>query len=244
MPESTYHEGRIKMTRKIERVLLTLIQKEEDVERKKKYPTKWYRDEAAKELGLKGKNNPSLRTYQNEIKLIKEHVRGKGLLDKPWTILSIGNHPIPPEGLSVVLKVWANLLGLHNVSRRIQFQAIGPGFEKDKTDKIIKQLAGNHPLTIREALWISRIHCIIKQTPSESDNEYLFRLWDYSQELALQQRIFIIQKEYPKTLEDIIYFWHSDAKLYQALAKEEAEEMQEKAKGMTIEKRRFNRNAK
>ena len=49
---------------------------------------------------------PSLNSVQKVLATIRKKEKGPDPQDKPWSTATLDNYPIPPEALSIVLKVW------------------------------------------------------------------------------------------------------------------------------------------
>ena len=88
-----------------------------------------------------GSNYPALNTVSQELKQLrdKDSARPDELksLDEPWSFGSLAEYPIPPEAIPLVASIYEKCLMEGNNSERWN-------------------------LTIREALWIGRLHKIIE----------------------------------------------------------------------------------
>ncbi len=85
MSNFAYRVGRVRVSADIEKQLFALIVDEKDYQKKKKHPAKWYRNEVARVLKLEDKDNPSLRSYEERIRQIRQKL-SKTPLDTPWCI--------------------------------------------------------------------------------------------------------------------------------------------------------------
>ena len=98
-----------------------------------------------KEIGLDkifGHDYPSVSSVSKELTRIRNNDENRALglkdLDKPWSVLSLADFPLPPEALPFALKAWAQAL-----------------------------VSDKRPLTIRQANWIGRLyHIYSKDTDS------------------------------------------------------------------------------
>jgi len=97
MPRLSYREGRAKVTEEIKRTVSRLIDQENDWEKKKRHPSRWYRSETARILGLDENSNPSLRSYEELVRDVRNNARVQNSVDKPWNTASLGNEPIDTE---------------------------------------------------------------------------------------------------------------------------------------------------
>lgn len=95
MGQRDYRVGRIKVSREIEERIFSLMLQEKDTDKKKKQKAQWYRAEVATRLGLKENQNPSLRSYEDTIRDIRERLRVKDPLDSPWSIGASATYNIP-----------------------------------------------------------------------------------------------------------------------------------------------------
>jgi len=79
-------------------------------------------------------NWPGVDAIQKLIKNARDRkIRtGPDLKDRPWSLVSLNKYPVSPEALPFILKVWARSMEKHD------------------------------PLTINQALWISRIYTLFK----------------------------------------------------------------------------------
>jgi len=148
---------------------------------------------------------PGLSAVQ---KVITEIRKGEGErspeqreLDKPWSVLDIAKHPIPPEILPMVLKAWA------------------------------REVLKDDPLTIREVLWMARIYYIFRETKTKKKERHLFygglamyrgdemaALIDCAKELALHDILINILGEHPDKAKNMWAVWDDDVWLYTFLS--------------------------
>ena len=106
------------------------------------------RDEALPEHKRMPKNWPSEHAINRILPEIKREVERRKTEpnphDKPWTIQSIAKYPIPPESLPSVLETWF--------------------FVQDFKSALKSDAHGPSPLSIRQAQWVARLYCVIKDT--------------------------------------------------------------------------------
>lgn len=101
--------------------------------------------------------------------------------DRPWSILDIAKHSIPPETLPVVIKAWT------------------------------RGLLRDEPLTIREVLWMSRLYYVLEGKAAEINMSLDELLADTAHTLATHEMVHEITGEQPSTLEDMWMRWLDDA---------------------------------
>ena len=128
MPHLSYREGRTKVTEEIKRTASRLVDQEKDWGNKKKHPSRWYRSETARILGLDENDNPSLRSYEELVREIRNNARVQNPVDKPWNTALL-NSEMPDTDL---------IPWIINVQYHLK-----------------KYLA--KPLTIREVKWFTRL---------------------------------------------------------------------------------------
>jgi hypothetical protein len=102
---SHYREVRVKVTSNIEKELFKLLTKENDVDKKKKHPAKWYRDQVSKSLKLAETDNPSLRSYENFIHDLKKNIKVPNDLDNQWSIGSSIRYDIPADIIPKIIEL-------------------------------------------------------------------------------------------------------------------------------------------
>ena len=81
-------------------------------------------------------------------------------LDRLWNTASLVKYPIPPEALPTVLKVWVWMP--ENL---------------------------NFPLTIREALWVSRLYTVVKDVPLLTMRSQLHAIDERASEITGEPRL-------------------------------------------------------
>ncbi len=151
MEQPPYREGRAKVTDEIKRTVSQLIDQEKDWGNKKKHPSRWYRSETAKTLGLDENNNPSLRSYEELCRATRKNARVQNPVDKLWNTALLDNETLDSDVIPWVINAQYNLK---------------------------KYLS--RPLTIREVKWFSRLFGFrryIKPLPEMEGNpdlEFLF----------------------------------------------------------------------
>ena len=128
MPQLSYREGRVKVTEEVKRTISRLVDQENDWDTKKKHPSRWYRTETAIILGLDEESNPSLRSYEELVRDVRENARVQNPIDKPWNSAFLNKEP-----LDVELVPWIIAAQYH----------------------LKKYLS--KPLTIREVKWFARL---------------------------------------------------------------------------------------
>jgi len=128
MDQTSYREGRTKVTDEIKRTVSRLVDHEKDWENKKKHPSRWYRNETAKLMGLDETDNPSLRSYEELCRAIRKKVRVQNSVDKPWNTALLDNEALDSDIIPWVIKAQYN--------------------RKKYLSK---------PLTIREVKWFSKL---------------------------------------------------------------------------------------
>jgi hypothetical protein len=175
MNKRDYREGRVKVSDKIKGAIVELIIREKDIERKKKHPANWYRNEIAEALKLTDRDNPSLRSYESIIQPIRKSLQSKNPLEEPWSlgVLSKYKDDFPPEIIPVLIKV-----------RKLQMQ---------------NDWEGPRVLTIRQAQWIARLYHLIREISMRRhlDEEDLFMVWVITEVYAKREEMDeIIGKKY------------------------------------------------
>ncbi|MFC2060136.1 hypothetical protein ACFLTZ_03460 [Chloroflexota bacterium] len=128
MPQLSYREGRTKVTEEIKRTVSRLVDQEKDWENKKKHPSRWYRTETARILGLDENSNPSLRSYEELVREIRNNARVQNPVDKPWNTALLNSEMLDSDLIPWIINVQYHLK---------------------------KYLA--KPLTIREVKWFTRL---------------------------------------------------------------------------------------
>ena len=128
MPHLSYREGRTKVSEEIKRTASRLVDQEKDWENKKKHPSRWYRSETARILGLDENDNPSLRSYEELVREIRNNARVQNPVDKSWNTALLNSEMLDPDLIPWIINVQYHLN---------------------------KYLA--KPLTIREVKWFTRL---------------------------------------------------------------------------------------
>lgn len=128
MAHLSYREGRTKVSEEIKRTASRLVDQEKDWENKKKHPSRWYRSETARILGLDENDNPSLRSYEELVREIRNNARVQNPVDKSWNTALLNSEMLDPDLIPWIINVQYHLK---------------------------KYLA--KPLTIREVKWFTRI---------------------------------------------------------------------------------------
>ena len=128
MSRLSYREGRTKVTEEIKRTVSRLVDQEKDWENKKKHPSRWYRSETARILGLDENDNPSLRSYEELVREIRNNARVQNPVDKSWNTALLNSEMLDPDLIPWIINVQYHLK---------------------------KYLA--KPLTIREVKWFTRL---------------------------------------------------------------------------------------
>ena len=97
-----------------------------------------------------------------------------GPLEQPWSVMALPEYPIEAQALPIVLEIW-----------KMQLEAY---FEIRETEP-----DANPPvLSVRQALWISRLYCTVKcGTPTE-----LRHLRDTAYQFAVLERILTLRHGY------------------------------------------------
>jgi hypothetical protein len=109
METRLYREGRTKVTDEIKRTVSRLIDQEKDWDFKKKHPSRWYRAETARILGLDENTNPSLRSYEELCRAARKNARVQNPADKPWSTALLESEMLDPELIPWVINSQANL---------------------------------------------------------------------------------------------------------------------------------------
>jgi len=128
-----YRKNRVKVSNDIEQTIIELVTQEKDFEIKKKHPAKWYRGEVAKLLSITDNDNPSLRSYEEKLRVIRAGLKKRNLIDGVWCTGTSVKYSISHEVLPILIDI-----------------------QKIRSAPLLA-------LTIREALWISRLHPIIEK---------------------------------------------------------------------------------
>jgi hypothetical protein len=144
MERRGYREARAKVTDEIKRTVSRLVDQEKDWEFKKKHPSRWYRAETARILGLDEDTNPSLRSYEELCRATRKNARAQNPADKPWNTAMLETEMLDPELIPWVINAQSNL------------------------KKYLSK-----PLTIREVKWFARLFGFRThfKPPHEAEND-------------------------------------------------------------------------
>lgn len=151
MKRRVYREERTRVTDEIKRTVSRLIDQERDWEFKKKHPSRWYRAETARILGLDESANPSLRSYEELCRAARKNARVQNPTDKPWNTALLESEMLDPELIPWVINAQDNL------------------------KKYLSK-----PLTIREVKWFTRLFGFrshfkpIAEIEKDADLKFLF----------------------------------------------------------------------
>lgn len=151
MSPPTYREVRTKVTEEIKRTVSRLVDQDKDWESRKKHPSRWYRTEAARILGLDEDSNPSLRSYEELVRDVRKNARAENPVDKPWNTALLSSETIASDLIPWIVGVQYHL------------------------KKYLSK-----PLTIREVKWFTRLFGFreyIKPLPEMETNSDLRSLF-------------------------------------------------------------------
>jgi hypothetical protein len=100
--------------------------------------TDWRAKEVQHEVNaLLAKGHPGLNPDWPGLSAIQKELnrlrKSPNPQDKPWNMLTLSEYELPPEALPAVLHAWFHT-----------------------------RLNSSHPFTVREAKWVARLHCIMK----------------------------------------------------------------------------------
>lgn len=101
-----YREGRVRLTDEIKGTLIDLVEREGDFKKKKDHTAEWYRKETALALKLEEAQNPSLRSYEEALKYVRQLFRVKNPLDAPWAIGCCIKYGISPDVVIPFQRQW------------------------------------------------------------------------------------------------------------------------------------------
>jgi hypothetical protein len=106
---------------------------------------------------------PSLSTVQKVLAKVRKP-RSPDPQEKPWSIATLGDYPIPPEALPKVLELWKYTLELPPLSpevvstlQRLTKPIIEEHHLPETLLEEISEKAERRELTIREAKWAARL---------------------------------------------------------------------------------------
>ena len=109
MTQPSYREGRTKVTEEIKRAVSRLLDQDKDWENKKKHPSRWYRTETARILGLDENSNPSLRSYEELVRDVRKNARVQNPVDKPWNTALLNSETLVPDLIPWIVGVQYHL---------------------------------------------------------------------------------------------------------------------------------------
>jgi len=135
MNNGIYRPGRVRVSADIEHAIFRLVEQEKDVNKKKKHPAWWYRDEVAKLLNLQEKNNPSIRSYEEMIRKIRIKLRSRDTLDNPWCIGDCMKYGISGSVIPLLIRI-KKTIGDMLTSRRAKWiSLLYPAIEELVTEQ-------------------------------------------------------------------------------------------------------------
>lgn len=189
-----------KIDKNIERMILQVHEANPDLTAKEVQAELWNLKEW-KMIPLKSfpENWPGVDAIQKLIKEARDRkIRtGPDFRDRPWSLVSLSRYPVPPEALPFILKVWARSMEINN------------------------------PLTINQALWVSRIYTLYKAKAPVDLNHNLTSMFINLKNidelravvntLAINEKVFrddYPNDDYPSNKDSILYYWMCDAELY------------------------------
>ncbi|MFC1893933.1 hypothetical protein ACFLYR_07955 [Chloroflexota bacterium] len=119
----------------------------------------WRAKQVQHEVNIKlGSEYPGLSAVQKELQNIRKRDAERSTeskeLDKPWTLSSLVEHPIPAEALPSVLQLWVLYREYDNYVRRLSPDSIFASTEASQLNM----------LTIREAQWVGRLYSVTNDT--------------------------------------------------------------------------------
>lgn len=147
MNNLAYREARVRVTDTIENTLYNLVKSEQDYSGKKKHTALWYREEVARALNLSETDNPSLRSYENELRLVRDKLKEKNPLDVPWTVGASLKYGISPQAISALLSMRKVSRGNLTIRRArwVSYLHSVPGFiqaiKEYHPDNVLRQYA-------------------------------------------------------------------------------------------------------
>lgn len=100
-----YRDTRVKWEEKTEKALYDLIYKQQDYQLKKKHTAEWYRNRVAQNLSLLEVKNPSVRSYEDKLKHIREQLRKKNPLDKTWNLGACPDNDISGAVIPILIRL-------------------------------------------------------------------------------------------------------------------------------------------
>lgn len=111
-------------------------------------------------------------------KMISSARNSDDLEDSPWSVSALADYDIPAEALLAVMNAWA------------------------------KALVDDKPLTIRQAKWVARLHCVLGNIDG---------LIESALEYANLEKAIKLTGAYPDKPQNMSWLWFGDAILYLAL---------------------------
>jgi hypothetical protein len=154
-------EKRARFTPEIQTELLSLVIKEQDYQRKKKHPARWYREQVANNLVLRDDINPTIRSYEQYLNDIRETLMKRDPMDQPWSIGSSRNwkdYGIDPRIVPVLIKIQEGQLNTGKLEDAEQLEKSIRRFARS-TGRVY---VGNG-ITNRDARWLSWIYPLIQR---------------------------------------------------------------------------------
>jgi hypothetical protein len=156
--------SKVKFTENILDELYQLLIVENDLDKKKKHSSNWYKVEVQKRLKLK--DNPSLRSYEDYIRKIKAELQRVDPLEKPWSIGDSIKFKIPIDFTSEIIRVQktyrSHLIGIPN----------NPNPKMKKIYAQTQKELHNWP-SIRQARWFTYLYPLVYKIIEEKKPKYL-----------------------------------------------------------------------
>ncbi len=175
--------SRARVTPAIEKTVFELVHKETDYQKKKKHPASWYQNQVADKLGLAEKDNPSLRSYEELLRGIKNKLRKQSETEDLWSIGSCDEIKVPSKMIPVLLKIEKFIDEYPDIPRS---QILSKRHAKwyARLYPAVKTVVNNHTQQAYEAIWIF-FHVWIKTKLENSDDKTLRTL---AEDLAAKLR--------------------------------------------------------
>jgi len=133
--ESIKH--RADVTDAIKDKTLQLVKEQKDFTSPKKHSAAWYRNQVGLDLNLVEDVNPSIRSYEDLLRLIRHNLRRTDPLGEPWTIGSCEKNGIPDSAIPML----------------IEFQKYCN--DRNKELKFLEMVKWE--LSVRDAKWMARL---------------------------------------------------------------------------------------
>jgi hypothetical protein len=202
--QRVYRDARVKWEEKTEKALYDLVYKEQDYQRKKKHPAKWYRDQVAQILSLLDEKNPAIRSYEDKLKGIKEQLRKKNPLDKPWNVGTCMDNGISGEVIPILIRLKMKMGNMLTIRRarwlNILYPALKPMVEAQFPNNIAEQ-DKRYAIIPREYAAREKFYKAVGRDMDTTDLDTLFfHYCDISEEtlgLVITDNIFISQTPIP-----------------------------------------------